>query len=367
MKKLSILTRIGVGMAAGAAMLAATMTATPARADAVADFYKGRDVTFIVGFSVGGSYGAYSRMLARHMAQYIPGKPNILTKHRQGGGGSRAANYLYNVAAKDGTILGFLSDSLALGQLMFPKNAKYDARNMRYIGRLTPVNPVLVINKNHKVKTIADAKKHQVVVSCSGRSSQSYLYPKATLELLGYNFKMVCGYAGSAPQSLAQSRGDIDAQSSAWISWKIRKFDQIQNGNLIPILQFGLVRELDLPNLPLPQDLTKSAENKKIFKFLFSGGAIGRTLIAAPGVPADRVKALRVAFKKTMKDPKFLAEAKKRNAHIQPGTGEEMDKITAVVLSADKALVKMTRNVVKGYKKNCKKNCKKKKKKKKKK
>jgi tripartite-type tricarboxylate transporter receptor subunit TctC len=100
---------------------------------------------------------------------------------------------------------------------------------------------------------------------------------------------------------------------------------------------------------------------------LFSGGAIGRTLIAAPGVPADRVKALRVAFKKTMKDPKFLAEAKKRNAHIQPGTGEEMDKITAVVLSADKALVKMTRNVVKGYKKNCKKNCKKKKKKKKKK
>jgi hypothetical protein len=152
MKKLSISTRIGIGMVAGAAMLAATMTATPAKADAVADFYKGRDVTFIVGFSVGGSYGAYSRLLARHMAQYIPGKPNILSKHRKGGGGSRAANYLYNVAPKDGTMLGVLGDSLALAQLMFPKKAKYDARNMRYIGRLTPVNPVLVINKNHKVK-----------------------------------------------------------------------------------------------------------------------------------------------------------------------------------------------------------------------
>jgi tripartite-type tricarboxylate transporter receptor subunit TctC len=359
--------KIGLGIAAAAMVAATAVTATPAKADKVADFYKGRDVTVIVGFSVGGSYGAYARMLTRHMAQYVPGKPTMLTKHLQGGGGSRAANYLYNAAPRDGSILGFLADSLAVGQLMFPKKAKYDATKMRYIGRLTPVNPVLMINKNHKVKTIKDAMKTQVIVSCSGRNNQSYMFPKATKELLGVNFKQVCGYAGSAPQTMAQERGDIDAQSSAWISWKIRKWDKIQRGDLIPLIQYGLEREKDLPNIPLPQDLTKDAENKAIFKFLFAGGAVGRTLIAAPGVPMDRVKALRIAFNKTMKDAKFLAAAKKRNANIDPITGEALDKITATVVATKKSLVRQARNIMKGYQKNCKKNCKKKKKKKKKK
>jgi tripartite-type tricarboxylate transporter receptor subunit TctC len=367
MKHFPSVTKLGAGLVAAAVLSATALTSTPAKADKVADFYKGRDVTFIVGFSVGGSYGAYARMLARHMGQYVPGKPNMLTKHLQGGGGSRAANFLYNAAPKDGTILGFLADSLAVGQLMFPKKAKYDASKMRYIGRLTPVNPVLMINKGHKVRTIKDAMKHQVIVSCSGRNNQSYMFPKATKELLGIKFKQVCGYAGSAPQSLAQARGDIDAQSSAWISWKIRRWDDVQKGVLIPLIQYGLVREKDLPNIPLPQDLTKDADNKNIFKFLFAGGAVGRTLIAAPGVPMDRVKALRIAFNKTMKDPKFLAVAKKRNANIDPITGEELDKITSTVLATEKRLVRQARNIMKGYKKNCKKNCKKKKKKKKKK
>ncbi len=359
--------RFGLGIAAAALIGTAAFTATPAKADAVADFYKGRDVTFIVGFSVGGSYGAYARMLARHMGQYVPGKPNMITKHLQGGGGSRAANFLYNAAPKDGTVLGFLADSLAVGQLMFPKKAKYDASKMRYIGRLTPVNPVLMINKNHKVKTIQDAMKHQVIVSCSGRNNQSYMFPKATKELLGVNFKQVCGYAGSAPQTMAQERGDIDAQSSAWISWKIRKWDKIQRGDLIPLIQYGREREKDLPNVPLPQDLTKDADNKKIFNFLFAGGAVGRTLIAAPGTPMDRVNALRAAFQKTVKDPKFLADAKKANANIDPLDGASLDKITADVLATEKRLINQTRNIMKGYQKNCKKNCKRKKKKKKKK
>ncbi len=355
-------------VAAFAAVLAAgAVTASPAPADEVADFFKGRDVTFIVGFSVGGSYGTYARMLARHMAEHVPGKPNMITKHLQGGGGSCAANYLYNAARKDGTELGFLADSLAVGQLMFPKKAKYDASKMRYIGRLTPVNPVLMINKGHKVRTIQDAMKHEVIVSCSGRNNQSYMFPKATKELLGVKFKQVCGYAGSAPQTLAQERGDIDAQSSAWISWKIRKWDKIQRGELIPLIQYGLEREKDLPNLPLPQDLTNDPDNKKIFRFLFAGGAVGRTLIAAPDVPMDRIKALRAAFQKTMKDPGFLAAAKKANANIEPLDGESLDKITAEVLATEKRLVQQAGNIMRGYQKNCKKDCVRKKKKKKKK
>ena len=133
------------------------------------------------------------------------------------------------------------------------------------------------------------------------------------------------------------------------------------------MIQYGLEREKDLPNVPLPQDLTKDADNKKIFRFLFAGGAVGRTLIAAPGTPMDRVNALRAAFAKTVKEAKFLADAKKANANIDPLDGASLDKITADVLATEERLINQTRNIMKGYQKNCKKNCKRKKKKKKKK
>ena len=358
--------KTSIALVAAALLTVPTLGISSAKADAVADFYKGKDITILVGFSVGGSYGAYARLLAQHMGQYVPGNPNILTKHLKGGGGSRAAGFLYNKAPRDGTNLGFLSDSLAVAQLMFPKKSKYDASKMRYIGRLTPVNPVVMINKGHPVQKIADAKSTEVIISCSGRGSQTYMFPRAMMGLLDMKFKQVCGYSGSAPQTLAQKRGDVDAQSSAWISWKIRAWDQIQRGDLVPLVQFGLEREKDLPNIPLPQDLTDDSESKAIFKFLFAGGAVGRTLIAAPNVSMDRVNALKTAFQKTVKDPKFLADAKKQNANIDPISGDELDRITAKVLSTNPRLVKMASNIMKGYEKNCKRDCKKKKKKKKK-
>ncbi|HSR55115.1 MAG TPA: tripartite tricarboxylate transporter substrate-binding protein [Alphaproteobacteria bacterium] len=353
-----------LGLGTAAFVAAGVLTTAPAKADMVADFYKGRDITFIVGFSVGGSYGAYSRLLARHMSQYIPGKPNIVVKHRRGGGGLRAANYLYNVAPKDGTMLGFLADSLAVAQLMFPKKAKYDAAKMTYIGRLTPVNPVVMIRNDHKVKNIKDVLNNEVIISCSGKGSQSFIMPKAMKEILGMKFRLICGYKGSAPQSLALERGDVHAQSSAWASWRIRRWDDVQSGKLIPLVQIGLKREKDLPNIPLMQDLTNDQDEKTILEFLSVGGAVGRTLIAPPGVPGDRIAALRAAFQKTVKDDKFLADAKKRKANIDPLTGEELDAITKKALATPKPLVERTRAALQGYTKNCTKDCVKKKKKK---
>ena len=367
MKYHPLAARIGLGVAAAAMVAATALTVTPAKADKVADFYKGRDITFIVGFSTGGSYGVYSRLVAKHMGKYTPGNPTYIAQHMSGGGGLKAANYLYNRAPRDGTFLGFLSDSLAVGQILFPKKAKFDASKMRYIGGITPVNPVVMVHKRHKVRTIEDVRKIELIISCSGRGSQTYIMPKAMIALLGMKFRHICGYKGSAPQTLAMARGDVDAQSSAWASWRIRHMDDINNGTLIPIVQIGLKREKELPNVPLMQDLTNDKENKKILEFLSVGGAIGRSVIAAPETPMDRVKALRIAFNKTMKDPGFLADAKKRRANIQPTTGEELDALTKKVLATDKDLQRKARNIMKGYKKNCKKNCKKKKKKKKKK
>ncbi|MDX1485943.1 MAG: tripartite tricarboxylate transporter substrate-binding protein [Alphaproteobacteria bacterium] len=359
--------KTGLGIGAAALIAATAFAATPAKADKVAEFYKGRDITFIVGFSVGGSYGTYARLVARHMGKYIPGNPNMLTKHLRGGGGIRAANFLYNAAPKDGTHLGFLADSLAVAQLLFPKKSKYDASKMRYIGGITPVNPVVVVHKRHKVRTIQDAMKHEVIISCSGKGSQTFIMPKAMKELLGVKFKQVCGYSGSAPQSLAMARGDVDAQSSAWASWKIRHFDAIKNKEIIPLVQIGLAREKDLPNIPLMQDLTNDPDNKTILEFLSVGGAVGRSVIAPPEVPDERIAALRAAFDKTMKDAAFLADAKKQRANVQPSTGAELDAITKKALATRADLVRKAQNVMKGYAKNCKRNCKRKKKKKKKK
>ncbi len=365
MKRYLSASKLGAGVIA-AALAATALTAAPAKADKVADFYKGRDIAFIVGFSTGGSYGVYSRLVAKYMGKHTPGNPTYITQHMSGGGGMKAANYLYNRAPKDGTFLGFLSDSLAVGQVLFPKKAKYDATKMRYIGGITPVNPVVMVHKRHKVRTIQDVRTTELIIACSGRGSQTYIMPKAMIELLGMKFRHICGYKGSAPQSLAMARGDVDAQSSAWASWRIRHMDDIKNGTLIPLVQIGLKRETELPNVPLMQDLTNDPENKKILEFLSAGGAIGRSVIAAPGVSSDLVKALRVAFIKTMKDPGLLADAKKHRANIQPTTGEALDAITKKVLSTEKDLQRKARNIMKGYKKNCKKNCKKKKKKKKK-
>ena len=358
--------KIGLGVAAAAMVAATTFAATPVKADKVADFYKGRDITLLVGYPPAGSYAAYARLAAQHIGKYIPGKPNIIVKHRAGGGSLRATNYLYNVAPKSGLMLGLVADTIAVSQLLFKKKAKYDASKMHYIGAFTPVNPVVMIRSDHKAKTFEDTLKNEVFVGCTGAGSQSYIMPRALKEILGAKIRLICGYRGSAAMTLALERGDLNAQSSAWASWRIRHMDEIKAGKLIPLVQIGLKREKELPKVRLMHELTNDPDKQRILKFLSVGGAVGRTIIAPPGIPADRLAALRGAFDKMVKDPAFLADAKKRRANIDPSTGQEIDAITAKALATPKALVDTAARALKGYKKTCKTRCGKKKKKKKK-
>ena len=362
-----MLKRTSIAVLAAAAILGGVIASSPSKAGSVADFYKGKDLTFLVGYSAGGSYGFYARLMAEHMAQYIPGKPNIIVQHMPGGGGSKAANYFYNVAPKDGSMVAFLADAAPLAQLLRPKKMKYDIAKMTYIGSIVPVNPVIVVRRQAKAKSIEALKKTEIAIACSGRGSQSYIMPAMLKHFIGFKWKLICGYKGSAPMTLALQRGEVDAQSSAWISWKIRHFDAIQKGDLKPIVQVGLKREADLPDLPLMQDLTEDADVKRILEFVSSGSAIGRSIIAGPGTPKDRIAALRKAFDKTVKNPKLLAFAKKRNAIIDPKPGAEVQKIALRALNTPKELVERARAATKAKTEKCQKNCKKKKKKKKKK
>jgi len=348
---------------AGALFVAAGMTATSARADAVEDFYRGKTITFLVTYPPGGSYDVYARLVAEHMPRFIPGKPDIIVQNMPGGGGSLGMNHFYKTAPKDGTMLVFPPDAYALAQLMTPKRAKWNAGKMISIGRIVSVNPVLMVRGDAPARTKAEMMKTEIVVGCTGRSSQSFIMPAMMKHFIGFKWKLVCGYKGSAPLTLALERGEVHAQSSAWASWRIRHKDRISSGELIPFVQVGLARESEVHNVPLMQDLTDDPKIKQVFEFVSAGSALGRSIAGPPGMPADRVAAMRKAFNELMKDPAFLADAAKRKALIQPATGEETQAVVDKVLATPKPLIKLAQAAYKLKSAKCTVNCAKKKKK----
>ncbi len=362
MFKLSTLSALGAAVIAAGALSAA-----PAKADAVSDFYKGKTVKILVGYPPAGSYTAYAQLAARHYGKFIPGKPRVIVQNMAGAGSLVAANFFANVAPKDGSMIGMFADTLAVSQLLFPKKVKFDSAQMPYIGSFTPINPVFMVRSDAGVKKFEDVLSKKIVVGCTGAGSQSYIMPRAMMSQLGAQFQMICGYRGSAAQTLALIRGEIQAQSSAWASWRIRYAEDIKKGKLVPIVQIGFEREKDLPNLRLMHELTSDPKKQKILKFLSIGGAIGRAFNAPKGIDAAKLAALRNGFMAMTKDSVFLADAAKQRANIEPTPGVKLDGLTREALSTPKGLVASARESMKGYKKNCTKNCGKKKKKKKKK
>jgi tripartite-type tricarboxylate transporter receptor subunit TctC len=212
--------------------------------------------------------------------------------------------------------------------------------------------------------TLDAIKKTEVIVGCTSRNSQSFIMPAMQKYFLGLKFKLICGYKGSAPLTLALERKEVDVQSSAWASWRIRHADRITKGELTPLVQVGLTREKELPNLPLMQELTTDPKAQTVLKFVSGGSAIGRSLAAPPGVPADRIAALRKAFDATMKDTGLLADAKKRRALVIPKKGAEIQSIVMKILATPPGVVKEAKAAWSQKPGKCQVNCKKKKKKK---
>jgi tripartite-type tricarboxylate transporter receptor subunit TctC len=333
-------------------------------AQSPAEFYKGKTVTFLVPYPPGGSYDVYGRLVAAHMGKHIPGKPNIIVQNMGGGGGTKGTNYSYRSGAKDGTFLLWPFDAYATSQLLNPKRVKYDASKFTSLGSIVPVNPVVMVRAGAPAKTLDAVKRTEVIVGCTSRNSQSFIMPAMQKYFLGLKFKLICGYKGSAPLTLALERKEVDVQSSAWASWRIRHADRISKRELTPLVQVGLTREKELPNVPLMQELTSDPKAKRVLEFVSSGSAIGRSLAAPPGVPADRIAALRTAFNAVVKDPGLLADAKKRRALVIPKKGEEVQSIVVKILATAPELVKEAKAAWTQKPGKCKVNCKKKKKKK---
>jgi len=351
----------------GAGILALTLSLFSidvTKAQSVGDFYKGSTLTILLGHPPGGSYDLYAQLAARHLGKHIPGNPNVIVQHRPGGGGSKATVFLFKKAPTDGSMIAILPETLAHTQLLDPKRGRWDMSKVKYIGSFAYANPAFGIRQDAPATKLEDMKSKIINVGCTGRTSQSSQMPLAIKNLTDVKFNLICGYRGSGPYMLALERGEVDLISMNWATWRAKRADDLKSGKYKIILQAGLERSPDLPDVPLIQEALGDSNAKKVFTFISSGAPIGRALMGAPGMPEDRVTALRAAFDKMVKDPAFMEDSKKRKALLVTKPGKELDKYNMAILNTPKETVELASKAMTGYKANCEKNCSKKKKKK---
>jgi tripartite-type tricarboxylate transporter receptor subunit TctC len=335
------------GLVLAGACAASLLAVVPSsHAQSVEEFYRNNKIDLIIGYSPGGTYDLYARLVARYLGNFIPGKPLIVPRNMPGAGSRAAANWVYNVAPKNGTVLATADQSLAISQALGDKLLKIDATKFVYIGNPNEDNNTTATWHTSGIKTIEDAQQRQVVVGATGGSTSSQ-YPKAMNALIGTKFKIILGYPGGNDINIAMERGEVDGRgSNAWSAWKATRANWLAEKKIHILVQIGLRKAKDLPDVPLLMDLAKNEEDRTILRLLSASTAVGRPLFTTPGAPPDRVKALRDAFDALMRDPGFLAEAKKEHFDIDPVSGEALQKIVGDIVGTPKPLADRLQQII---------------------
>ena len=335
----------GIGAAAFVFLLAAT---AGAHADDVEKFFAGKTVTLTVASGPGGSYDVYARALVDHLGAHIPGKPTVIEKLTSGvGGGIATAIQLEHTAPRDGSVLGMTQQTNLVSQLTESSvRGEFDVGTWNWVGLMTPVRNMLAVWYTAPAQTLEEAKHKQVLIGATGRASPTFTVPQTLNQIVGAKFKMVLGYQGVADLNLAMERGEIQGRGASWSSVIIQAPQYIEQKKLKPLVVDGLTKEPTLPDVPLLVDLATTEKQKQAVRLMSSAADFGRAVFAPPGVPADRVDALRRAFDATMKDPAFLAEAEKLKLPIEPQTGEYLMKITQTVLKTSPDAINYARELL---------------------
>jgi tripartite-type tricarboxylate transporter receptor subunit TctC len=313
-----------------------------------AEFYKGKTVDLMVGYSAGGGYDVYARMIARYIGKHIPGNPTVVVKNLDGAGSLRLANALYHQLPKDGTVFGTVARGAAFDPLLGNKAAQFDASKFSWVGSANDEVSVCVAWHTSGITKIEDTFTKELVVGGTGPSADTDQFPRIVNGVLGTKMKIVTGYPGGNDVSLAMERGEVQGRCGwSWSSVISTRKDWYDSKKINILVQLSLQKHPDLPNIPLILDLAKNEEQKQILTLVFARQALGRPYLAPPGVPADRLAALRKAFMDTMKDPEFLAEAEKAKLEITPISGEEVQKIVVEAYKVDPKIAKKTEELLK--------------------
>lgn len=319
--------------------------AGPAAADPIADFYAGHNITIVVSTGPGGGYDLYARTLAQHMQRHVPGKPTIITQYMPGAGGIKAANHVYTVAARDGSVIALPSQAAALVQVLDGRGIRYNAAEFNYIGRMVSTNSVVMVWHDAPAKTLEAMKKTEVVFATDGKGTQSQYNLALMRNLLGEKFKLVQGYNASALILQAMEKGEVHGYAYSWATLRASKRDWLDGGKIVPLAEIGLKNSTGL-SVPLVMDLATDPDHKRALELVASPTAVGRSFVAPPKVPAERVAALRKAFDETMKDPALVADAEKRHMEIDPMTGAEVQQVVERTVSTPKALLEKVRKML---------------------
>lgn len=312
-------------------------------AAAADDFYKGKTITFLVGFSGGGGYDSYARLLARHMPAHIPGNPTIIVQNMDGAGSMRAANHVYNVAPKDGTTIAAVNATLLMYQLLGGKGAQYDPARLNWLGSVANSNNSVITWHASGIKTLEDAKSREVPMGGTGPTSYANIYPTIMNAVLGTRFKVVNGYTGSSLMDLAMERGEIAGRSGAALASIFSEHaDWVRDKKINFLVQIGYERDPALPDVPTLGELANTEREKQIVNVVTLPTTVGYAYWVAPDVPAERVAILREAFMKTVADPNFLAEAKQRSLDIKVQTGEQLEALVKAAAQTPKEILEAT-------------------------
>ena len=333
-------------------LLAASLglvSVTPgAKAESVADFYRGKTVTIFVGFSAGGGYDLHARLLARYMVKHLPGAPTIIVKNLPGGSGLTLINNIYNTAPRDGTQFATFDRAIPLEPLFESSQARFDPLKMNWIGSSDNDGSTCVAWHDAAVKTFDDLKTNQLVVGATGSVGIAYTFPRLANEVLGTKFKIINGYPGSTDVMLSIERGETQGFcSSGFATMELNRPDWVREKKINYLVQVAMAKEKDHPEVPLALDYAKTPADRQALELVISPTLMARPFAAPPEVPAERVAALREAFNATLTDPEYLADAAKSRLQVQLVKGEDIDALLRRLYATPKPVVDRVTNAFK--------------------
>jgi tripartite-type tricarboxylate transporter receptor subunit TctC len=335
-----------------AAFITLLATTSAPWAQPVADFYRGKTVRLIIGYGSGGSYDFYGRLAAEFLGRHIPGNPTIIPVNMPGAGGFKAIEYLYKVAPQDGTHLGSVAQQMAMTALVDEKLG-IDPTKLNYLGRLTAMIDIAVALPKSGITSFEDARKREITVGAGQSTSTSALYARALNTYAGSRFKIVTGYSGTAEIQLAVERGEVEVNGGESLPTVLVHNPEWVQGKAVFLYQNGLKRASQLPQVPTMAELVttdekRQVEGRQVMGALAGTAEIGRAILTTPGVPAERLGALRAAFQRMVADPDFLAAMAKRNVMIEPATGEALDAVTSQTMGLPQSTIEALRTLLKG-------------------
>lgn len=303
------------------------------------DFYQGKSITIITSTGEGGGYDAIARSLGRQMSKHIPGHPNFIVQNMPGGGHMLATNYLYNIAPKDGTVMGTINQNVPSHQVLDGRGVRYDATKFNWLGALDNPNAIIAVWHTSGIHTIEDAMKQEVITGATGDGSSGFRYPSVMNTILGTKFKVIKGYKSTGEIFTAMERGEIQARGGGYQAIAIQHPDWLRDNKVRFIIQIGRVREPHLRDVPLWTEVVKTDEQRQVLSLIAASITVGRPFLLPPNAPADRVAIMREAFAKGVKEPEFLADGQKLNFETGTISAEEVTRIVAETINASPEVV----------------------------